>query len=349
MKGEPMQRLAPILFSLIFFVACGKQGDLFPRLEKDSPVYQFYKDLAARQPLTDPDKDVALLETSEFKLSTGMILKPLYQDIFNYTMGDVEKFKTEPPAKIRDFITRGAERLAENKLMLIDAKKVGYKAEADTVTHFIQEMYQEAGGEENFLKNLEKRHLTIEDVRREVSDNHVLDEYLAKVVFGNIQIPESEILAIYNQERVATIQHILMITKDKSPEAKNAIRNRMEQVYKQAKAGQEFAKLAQAYSEDPGSKNKAGVIRNIKRGDLFPEIDEKIFTLPVGEVSEVVESRLGFHLIKVIERNQDLRPFNEVKTEIVNDLTQPAKEKALRDKVNALKAEYQMKIVVIPQ
>lgn len=344
-----MQRFAPILISLLFLVACGKQADLFPRLEKDSPVYQFYKDLATRQPLTDPDKDVVLLETSEFKLSTGMILKPLYQDIFNYTRGDVEKFKTEPPAKIRDFITMGAERLTENKLMLLDAQKVGIKAETDTVNHFIQDMYAEAGGEENFLKNLEKRHLTLDDVRREVSDNFILDEYLAQHVFAKIEIPESEILAIYNQDRIATIQHILMITKDKSPEAKNAIQLKMEQVLKQARAGQDFGKLAGTYSEDPGSKNKAGVIRNIKRGDLFPELDEKIFMLPVGEVSEIVESRLGLHLLKVIERNQDLRPYDAVKSEIENDLTKPAKEKALHDKMNALKAEYQMKIVVIPQ
>lgn len=346
-----MRRLLPILFSIILIIlaGCGKQQDLFPRLEKGSPVYEFYKDLAVRQPLVDPAKEVMLLETTEFKLSTSKILKPLYQDIFNYTRGDVEKFKVETPEKIKDFITMGAERIAENKLMLIDAKKAGYEANTDTVTKFIEEMYKEAGGEEQFLKNIEKRHLTLEAVRKEIRDKQILDAYLEKEVFANIEVPESELLAIYSQDRNATIQHILMITKDKSETEKNAIRKKIEQVQKQAKAGRDFGKLAKSYSEDPGSKNKAGVIRNIKRGDMFPEIDEVIFSLPVGEVSEVVESRLGFHIIKVIEREQDSRPFKEAKPEILADLAKPAKEKALQDKMKALKAKYQMKIVVIPQ
>ena len=344
-----MRRLAPILVSLILVIACGTQGDLFTVLEKGSPVYQFYKELAARQPLVDPDKDVMLLETTEFKVSTSKILKPLYQDIFNYTMGDVDKFKTEPPAKIRDFIVLGAERIAENKLMLVAAKKAGYKVSTDTVKQFIEEMYQEAGSEEKFLENLKKRYLTIEDVKKEISQDQILNQYLKKTVFANIQIPESELLAIYSQDRKATIQHILMITKDKSEEEKSAIRKKMEQVRKQAASGQDFAALAKTYSEDPGTKNKGGLIRNIKRGEMFPEIDAVIFSLPVGEVSEVVESRLGFHVIKIIERNQDSRPFNEVKPEIMNDLAKPAKEKALQDKINELKAEYQMKVVVIPQ
>lgn len=347
-----MRRLTLIILSISFILSllsgCGKKTELFPKVTKDAPQYEFFKTLSEKVALVDPDNEILLLETTEFKLTTQTILFPIYQDIFNYTRGEVEKFTTEPVEKIKNFIKRGAERIAENRLIIIEAKKEGFEAKEDSVEIILNQMYEQIGGEEQFLKNLEKRHLTLEQVKDEIRDNSILDQYLNKSVFRDIQISESEIMAIYSQDKKAAIRHILMITKDKSAADKSAIYEKMQGILKKLKAGGDFAKLAKQYSEDPGSNKQGGLIKNIDRGDMFPEIDEVIFSLPVDEISGLIESKIGYHIIKVTDREQDPRGYEEAKTRIIEELSRPAKTKALQDKVDALKRKYQLKIVAIP-
>ena len=337
-----------LLNSFLLLYGCGKPKISLPKLTKGSPQYEFFKELSSSVPLVDPDKDLLLLETNAFKLTTGNVLLPLYQDIFNYTLGRVDKFKTEPRTKIEQFIKRGTQTIAENKLLLLEAKEAGFKADEDSIHARMLVMKKSAGGTEAFLQNLEKRHMDSLSVLQELEDNYIVEKYVHENLFAHIKVSESEIMAVYSQDKVATIRHLLMITKDKSPEEKAAIKKRMQGFQAQIKSGADFAKIAQKYSDDFGSKKHGGLIRNVNRGDLFKEIDDVIFSLPVGGVSDVIESGLGYHIIKIEDREQDPREYEQAKPKIIEQLTAPAKEKALREKIDALKTKYQMKIVANP-
>ena len=78
-----------------------------------------------------------------------------------------------------------------------------------------------------------------------------------------------------------------------------------------------FAALARKYSDDPGAEKDGGDLGTFKKGDMVPEIESAVITMKPGEVSELVTTPAGFHIIKLEERNAGaLKPFDSVKASI---------------------------------
>src|SRR6202008_2536616 len=86
---------------------------------------------------------------------------------------------------------------------------------------------------------------------------------------------------------------------------------------KQVKKGGKFEDLAKKYSEDPGSKDKGGDLSWITQGQTVPEFERTAFSLSPGQVSDLVKTQYGFHIIKVLEKQTaHTKPFEEVKDAI---------------------------------
>jgi parvulin-like peptidyl-prolyl isomerase len=84
-------------------------------------------------------------------------------------------------------------------------------------------------------------------------------------------------------------------------------KTKAEEVLKRVRAGEDFAKLAQEFSTDPGSKEKGGDLGWFGAGQMVPEFDKAAFALKPGEISELVETKFGYHIIKVDERKTETR------------------------------------------
>jgi len=110
------------------------------------------------------------------------------------------------------------------------------------------------------------------------------------------------------------VEHILFMTVGKTDAEVEEIKKRAEDVLKQVKKGGKFEDLAKKYSEDPGSKDKGGDLSWITQGQTVPEFEKTAFSLPAGQISDLVKSQYGFHIIKVLEKETaHTKPFEEVK------------------------------------
>ena len=111
----------------------------------------------------------------------------------------------------------------------------------------------------------------------------------------------------------AKVRHILIRAPAGDVEAEKAALTKIEEIAKRAQK-EDFGKLASKVSEDPGSKEKAGVIDYFAKGAMVPEFEEVAFTAPINEISRPVKTQFGYHLIQVLDR----KPASEESLEVAS-------------------------------
>lgn len=141
-------------------------------------------------------------------------------------------------------------------------------------------------------------------------------------------IPDAELRAVYAgsmdnfrmPERVKA-RHILIKTQGKSDAEKKQALAKAQDLLKQLKAGADFAQLAQKNSEDSSNAPKGGDLGWFVRGQMVPEFDKAAFAMKPGELSDIVTTEFGYHIIKVDEKEAArVKPFEEVKAQLADEV-----------------------------
>jgi peptidyl-prolyl cis-trans isomerase D len=160
-----------------------------------------------------------------------------------------------------------------------------------------------------------------------VPEKRVVRYALADVnqIRQNTQVSDDELKVQYQQDiqqyqvpNRVHVDHILLMTVGKTPAEVEEIHQKAEDVLKQAnKKGANFEELAKKYSEDPGTKDKGGDLGWITQGQTVPEFEKVAFSLPKGNISDLVKTQYGFHIIKVLDKETaHTKTFDEVKDSI---------------------------------
>ena len=192
----------------------------------------------------------------------------------------------------------------------------------------------------NFFPMLETR-----DAQLIVADQAKIGE--------SIPIPDSQVQSYYNShldqyrtpERVHA-RHILLATASKSDADKAKIKAKAEDLLKQLRSGADFGELAQKNSEDPGSASKGGDLGWVVRGQMVKEFEDTTFALKPKEISNVITTQYGFHIIQVLEKEPaHLRTLDEVKSEILTSL----RSQTVFDKMQSLEDQARTELVKNPQ
>jgi parvulin-like peptidyl-prolyl isomerase len=247
--------------------------------------------------------------------------------------------------QLRDNINRFANYLGERRLLLTEASKENVSTSKAQIDSVLKLHFQRTGGEEKFLKLLDKNGQSIEDIKNDVRIDQTIQKYINDVIIAGIKINEDDIKKAYQEDKAATVRHILLSTKGKSDSEKKQIKEKMEDILVQAKNGKDFAELAKQYSEDPGSKAKGGLYKDIRRGQMVKPFEDAAFSTPIGEISEVFETRYGFHILTVLERKKETRPFEEVRKELENKMKQQRKREAFQQRLSDLKEQYEYEVI----
>ncbi|HEY8516942.1 MAG TPA: SurA N-terminal domain-containing protein [Candidatus Binatia bacterium] len=144
---------------------------------------------------------------------------------------------------------------------------------------------------------------------------------------------EANLKTRFTQPHEVKARHILIrVAPDASDETKAEARKRIEEVQEKLRNGADFAELAKEYSDDVGSKENGGDLGFFPRGRMTPAFEEAAFSLEPGEISEIVETPFGLHLVRVDEvREEREKPLDEVRDEIVQALKKEAGTEKARE------------------
>jgi peptidyl-prolyl cis-trans isomerase SurA len=111
-------------------------------------------------------------------------------------------------------------------------------------------------------------------------------------------------------------------------------------VLAEAKSEKDFAELAKSYSEDPAARKDGGALGNFKKGDMMPELEAAVMKMKPGEISELVYTPSGFHIIKLEERTTGkMKPFESVKAEIEDTIYRKKSEERFNQWAKELRAK----------
>ncbi len=335
-----MRKLGILTISLvILLVACG--GNNGVKLQPDTPEYELAKALSEKVPYFDPDENNVLIKTNDFELRVG----EFFTEIMAGMGKNAERLKPLPADQLKDYLKGMAKRLGEQKLLLSYAEKEGITVTDAEVDSILQLQYARTGGEERFKNMIESRGITMDFVRKDIARNLKINHYLDKMVASELNISEEDIENYYKQDKFATVQHILLSTRGKSDSAKQEIRKKMEGILAEAKSGKDFGELAKKYSEDPGSKTRGGLYENFERGAMVAPFDSAAFNVPVGEISGIVETMYGYHIIKVLNRKKNDKSLEEVHDQIKEKLTTDRRKELISDLIDKLKKEANYQVI----
>jgi peptidyl-prolyl cis-trans isomerase SurA len=220
------------------------------------------------------------------------------------------------------------------KLLRQEVKKYDGKVDPSQVDAYIKRLEQQKGmTDEQLRESLAQAGVKYEDFRRNAKLQIEKAMMINDEVRDQISIPESQIRAYYKahqadfmipDERYRLAQILIAVPAQATPSTAAAARAKAEAIDKRARAGEDFGSLAREYSNDQ-SKDQGGELGYFKPGEIMIQILKAIKGLKPGQISGVVTSQYGFHIIKVEAHElPGVRPLSEVREEIRDKLVNEA-------------------------
>jgi len=323
------------------FIGCSDKSALTPE------QIEFFEAMGEKIAYMDPDTTAVLATTSAFEITNHDIMESVYQGM----RGDISILSNVEPARIESFLMQVITLRAQQDILLEEAKKAGITVSKDSLDAFIEKnFYVPNGGKEAFLEQLKLQQVDLDFVREDTKKNLLIMKYIDEVALKDVEVnvTEDEVNEYFEQNKArysqetATVRHILFLTQGKSEEEVDSIKTLAESVKVQAQEGEDFVKLVETYSEDPGSNTTGGLYADFTRGRMVQAFEDASFTLPIGSISELVETPYGYHIIK-IEGRKAGKTLEDVKEEVIAALKEQKKEAAFPPILDSLMLSYELK------
>ena len=246
------------------------------------------------------------------------------------------------------------DMMITERLLDEQVKKVNITVTESDVNDKISEIIAQQGmSMDGFKAMLQMQGQDFEQLKQQMKQGLAYEKLMDRQV-GGTEVNDAEALAYYDENKAdyntpeeVKASHILIkVAPSATTEEKAAAKEKAEKLLKQVKEGGDFAALARDNSDCP-SKAKGGDLGFFERGTMVKEFADAAFAMQVGQVSDIVETQFGYHIIKVTDRKQaGLTPFEKAKPDIVKTLGQTKKGKLYKQYIDKLKAEA--KIVYPP-
>jgi len=241
--------------------------------------------------------------------------------IFRERYGDsIKSLKESEMLALKKKILEG---IIDRELLFQESQRAGIRIEDKAVEEQLAKIKKRYPSEEVFREVLKRVNLTEEEVGLQIRKGLSIQRLISER-FDEIAVSEKEAKAYYdnNQQMFrepeeVRASHILVKVDPGMDEAKKAeARKKIEKARERLRKGEDFAQVARQVSEGP-SRTKGGDLGYFRRGQMIKPFEEASFAMKPGQVSDIVETRFGFHIIKVTERRPEkIVRFEEVKEKL---------------------------------
>jgi peptidyl-prolyl cis-trans isomerase C len=331
---KPRRLLVPALLLVCSAAAC-----------KKNPAEQT---AAAQTPAADQKPAAAPVPPKPMPAELPEVMarvngQPVTKTDFDRLVKNVEAGRGPIPAEKRDEVLRAVldQLITYNVLKQEAASRKLEVTEAD-VDAQVAQMQKQFPSEAEFSKALAARNTTVAQLKADARVDMAINKMMESEVTG-VAATDADAQDFYaknpdkfKQGEQARASHILVKADEKADEAtKKAARTKIDALLKRVKAGEDFAALAKENSDD-GSAAQGGDLGFFPRGQMVPPFDQAAFALKPGEVSDVVTSQFGYHIIKLAEKKDaTVVPLEQVKPRVLEFLTNQKKQ----ERVDALIAD----------
>ena len=257
------------------------------------------------------------------------ILLPLYTQ-YKSTYSDEELLKKIDEAKKNILY-----KLIEDKLILQEAHKIGMPATDEEVAERLEQIKSQFSSSEEFKSALASQGLTVVDLKEKYREQLIKEKMVNREVRSRVSVTPIEIALFYekneddfNLPAQVKVMTIMIRKSEADPESNTDSLKKIKMIELKMAEGEDFTKLAREYSQDPSAVD-GGDMGYINKGQMMKKIDEVIFSLQPGEISETIETPVGYHVFKIVEvKEAGAESFDEARMQIENYLFQEkAKER----------------------
>ena len=253
------------------------------------------------------------------------------------------------------------DRIIEQKILLTKADEDTIVAGEREVDRYLEEqmrtMIERVGSEAKLEAAFDAPIKKIRKDLRAETENRLKIETLRRKKFQDLKISRREVELFYKTYKdslpmiteTIDISHILKQVKPGGSSAEAALA-RIVEIKRQIDEGADFAELAKEYSEDPGTVKQGGDLGFINRGDFLLEFEEVAFSLEPGQISDIVQTLYGYHIIKLIEKRGEkvrcshiliqLQPTEEDEKNVINELEEIRQRILDGESFEGMAAEY---------
>lgn len=251
------------------------------------------------------------------------------------TKQELDQKYSKLPDSYKLFLTKDAflDQMINVRLLLQEAKKQEISVTDEEIEAEVETIKRQVPTEEAFDQLLQQNNINLQELKDQLREQLAINKLLNKTVISKIEISDSKIKEYYDshkddfkaKEGEIRVRHILVA---KEEDAK--------QLLKEIQSGKDFAELAKLASIDTASAKIGGDLGFIQKGQMVKEFEDAAFSLKVGQLSSIVKTQFGYHLIK---RESGIITYQEAKEQIREMLAGDLSSSAINIYINQLKSE----------
>lgn len=244
------------------------------------------------------------------------------------------------------------DTMVDSKILYMMARDAGIQVSDEEVMAEIEKNKTGLPPNMTFEDFMKRQGVTLDDVKT-MTRMRLMAQEFGRDKVKDIVVTDAEVEDEYKELKTrglfdsADIAHILIRVQDNDPAAWDAAKSKIDAAYDRLKKGEDFAIVAKEVSEDEKTKEDGGSIMGVMRGILGPEFDQRMFSLPAGQLSEPFRSRVGWHILKV--NGKGVAPFEgALKERLTSTILKSRQSEAISRLVSEARSKLNIQISLPP-